>query len=90
MSQEYGVKVAVLARNAEGAPAFFWTKVTVTDEEWNNGAAYDRAKALAAAKGYAEPMLAFELNDPAAHQLRNLADFMLGGEEGRHFLDRSE
>lgn len=90
MGTEYGVKVAVLATGEKGGAAFFWTTVQVTDEEWKNGAAYEKAKALAVTKGYVEPMLAFELNDPAAYQLPNLTDFMMGNTESRHFLDRSE
>lgn len=90
MGTTYNVKVAVLASNLEGAPEFFWAAVSVTDNEWATGAHRDKAKKLAAEKGYVEPMLTFDLNDPAAHQLGKLTHYFLGSEEGRHILDRSE
>ena len=69
------IKVVVLARNCEGAPEFFTTDVSVTQDEYDDGVAYEAAKAEAEAAGH-EPKFAFDANDPAAKQLHEVSAWM--------------
>lgn len=62
-------KVVVLCHNSEGAPEFHTCAPRVTRQEYDAGVHYALAKENAADNGYAEPMIAFDASDSAAHQL---------------------
>jgi len=70
------IKVAILCSNANGSPEFVWRTVTVYQEQYDAGAHYDRAMAMAEANGYKTPMVAFDENDDAARQLENMMKFL--------------
>jgi hypothetical protein len=73
---EVYTKVVVLCRNSEGEPEFHSCTPAVTHEQLTNGEHYERAKENAAHNGYEEPMIAFDATDPAAKELRTLAEWL--------------
>ncbi|MFL9989550.1 hypothetical protein PQR18_40845 [Paraburkholderia sediminicola] len=73
-----GIRMAVLAANAQGAPDFYLAFVAVTNEQYNIGDHHDLARAHAEDEGYQYPMIAFDQNDVAALALRHVDAFMNG------------
>lgn len=63
-------KVIVLAHNSQGEPEFFTYGVeNLKADALEKGEHYELAKRSAAAHGYVAPMIAFDITDPATHQL---------------------
>lgn len=69
------IKVAVLATDSSGSPTFVTTEIQVTEEEYDNGAHYQRAKDYAYELEYEGPMFAFDSNDYASRQFSEMASF---------------
>ena len=70
-------KVAVLARDASGAPVFVTKVIVATDTQVAQGDHYDRAIEQVRAERY-EPKFAFDETDVAARQLADLAGWFYG------------
>lgn len=68
------VKVAVLCHNSNGAPEFFTVALSLTAEERNDGVHYEKALDAASDAGF-DPVMCFDADDTARHQLTNLADW---------------
>lgn len=62
------VKVVVLASTADGGPGFHACEIEASPVDLEYGKHLDVAQSLAAEAGYTEPMLAFDIGDPAAEQ----------------------
>ncbi|MOA24876.1 hypothetical protein D3C78_1455740 [compost metagenome] len=69
------VRVAVLCRESGGVPAIFYTQLTVSEEQYNEGFHYELAIELAIEEGYEGEMQAFDEFDTAGRQLHELAQF---------------
>lgn len=54
------IAVAVVGRNAAGAPDVFVTEVAVTPTQYNDGAHYEMAQSKAEAEGFDGPFIAFD------------------------------
>jgi hypothetical protein len=58
------VKCAVFGLNSNGEPDIFFCKIKCTEEQYNKGEHYDKAKEVAEENCY-DPILACDENDPA-------------------------
>jgi hypothetical protein len=67
------VRVVVCCRQSDGAPTLVMCETQVTVDEVNEGMHYDKAACAAEGKGYESVSGAFDLNDPAASMLDQLA-----------------
>ena len=64
----------VAASNSNGDPDLFFVKVRCTQEQYDNGAHYVRAKAAAESAGY-EPFLAYDEQDSAGRAMLPLFEW---------------
>lgn len=71
------IKVCVLGSNSEGAPEFSTTTISCSEKDYKNGGHYEKAIELAKDAGYDANslLIAFDENDPAAHQLSEICAF---------------
>lgn len=69
------IKVAVIASDAMGSPTFLMSEHVVTQDEYDNGVHYERAKELAYDEEYEGPMSAFDSRDYASRQIGELLAF---------------
>jgi len=58
------IKCAVFSINSNGEPDIFFCKVKCSQEQYDNGEHYEKAKELAEENSY-DPVLACDENDPA-------------------------
>lgn len=70
------VKVTVLCTNSDGAPEFHTCSQYCTPDEIYEGVHYALAKENAEFNGYEAPMIAFDVKDPAAHQMSGVHEWM--------------
>lgn len=73
--RERPVKVVVVCCGADG-PVFHTCEVRVTNAQKEDGEHYALAKDNAADQGFEGDMIAFEAADPAASQLKALAEWL--------------
>lgn len=57
------IKCVVACTNANGEPDFYFCKVEATQEEYDDGIHYERAKGKAKEEGYEAPFVVFDEND---------------------------
>lgn len=77
------MKMIVLGRDANGAPAFFNCDLAnVTKAQAEDGSHYDRAVELAAEAGFDSPFEVFDERDPAAMRLSELGKWLRGDPYG--------
>lgn len=69
------IKVAVIASDSWGTPTFLMSEHVVTEEEYDNGEHYERAKEEAGEMEYEGPMSAFDSRDFASRQIGQLLAF---------------
>jgi hypothetical protein len=67
------VRVVVCCRQSDGAPTLALCETLATVDEVNEGVHYDKAACAAEEKGYGSVSGAFDMNDPAASMLDQLA-----------------
>lgn len=67
------IKCAVFSLNSNGEPDIFFCKIKCSQEDYDNGIHYKRAKELAEENGY-DAVLACDENDPAG-QVTKLYDW---------------
>lgn len=70
------LKMIVACINAAGLPDFHTCAISVTEEERSDGVHYQRAYSDACAKGFTEPMVAYESGDISRGKLADLADWI--------------
>lgn len=68
--------VVVLCTNATGGMEFHSCSPEVTQEEFDRGEHYAKAKENASFNGFVEPMIAFDVTEPAAKQLPAMSAFL--------------
>jgi hypothetical protein len=80
------IRCIVAAVDSNGSPDFYFVKVSATQEQYDNGDHYDRAKEAAEDNGY-EPRLAYDEHDAAGRAMLaqfewDTASTVTVGEEG--------
>ncbi len=65
------IKCAVACTNSNGEPDFYFVTVKCTDEQYENGDHYDRAKEEAEEAGY-DPFLVYDENDPYSAKIMSM------------------
>lgn len=68
------IRCVVSTLNSNGSPDFYFVRVRLTEEEYNDGAHYEAAKNDAEANGY-EAYLAYDEQDIAGVKLMDLFDW---------------
>lgn len=63
MSTHKTIKIHVICTNAGGEPDVFTTPVIVTEEEYGQGAHYEKAERIARAEGFESPFICLENHD---------------------------
>lgn len=71
--KKMAIKVAVLATDANGEPAWFYTRVSVTSAEYTDGEHYQLARDEATKVGFEAPMVAMDAMDSAAQGMRDIS-----------------
>jgi hypothetical protein len=72
------IRCVVAGLNSNGSPDFYFVRVRLTEEEYNEGAHYEAAKNDAEENGY-EAYLAYDERDVAGAKLIDLFDWKTAG-----------